>query len=74
MTENELVRILKEMYEGAPKGYQVANINLFEVKYASIISDNNFKSTDIIRASGINLSDATELSKGIKLARYGVPK
>lgn len=29
MTENELGRILKEMYENAPDGYQVANIHLF---------------------------------------------
>lgn len=28
--------------------------HLFEVKYASIILDNNFKTTDIVRASGLN--------------------
>lgn len=74
MTENELGRILKEMYENAPHGYQVANIHLFGVKYAEIIEDNDYKATEIIRASGINASYATELSKGIKLARYVVPK
>ena len=74
MTENELGRVLKEMYEGAPKGYQVANIHLFGVKYASVIGEHNYKATDIIRAAGINSSYATELSKGIKLARYVVPK
>ena len=74
MTENELGKILKEMYDNAPSGYQVANIHLFGVKYASIILNNNFKATDIIRASGINQSYATEVSKGIKLAKYVVPK
>jgi len=74
MTENELGKILKEMYENAPAGYQVANIHLFGVKYSSIILNNNFKATDIIRASGINQSYATEVSKGIKLARYVIPK
>lgn len=68
MTENELGRILKEMYDNAPQGYQVANIHLFGVKYASIILKNNIKATDIVHASGINLSYTTEVSKGIKLA------
>ncbi|MPM72637.1 hypothetical protein SDC9_119613 [bioreactor metagenome] len=74
MTENELGRILKEMYENAPEGYQVANIHLFGVKYARIILENNFKATDIIRSSGLNLSYATEVSKGIKLSRYVIPR
>lgn len=74
MTENELGRILKEMYENAPEGYQVANIHLFGVKYADIILDNNYKATDIVRASGLNQSYATEVSKGIKLSMYVMPK
>ena len=74
MTENDLGKILKEMYETAPEGYKVANIHLFGVKYASIINDNHYKTTDIIRASSINKSYATEVSKGIKLARYVMPK
>jgi len=74
ITENELGKTLKQMYDDAPRGYQVANIHLFGVKYASIILNKNYKASDIIRASGINQSYATELSKGIKLARYVVPK
>lgn len=74
MTENELGRILKEMYDNAPQGYQVANIHLFGVKYASIILENNFKATDIIRASRLNPSYATEVSKGVKLSRYVIPR
>lgn len=74
MTENELGKILKEMYENAPRGYQVANIHFFGVKYASIILGRHYKVSEIIRASGINQSYATELSKGIKLARYVVPR
>lgn len=74
MTENELGNILKEMYENAPHGYQVANIHLFGVKYASIIVDGNIKVADIIRISGIKQSYTTELSKGIKLSRYVIPK
>ena len=74
MTENELGRILKEMYDNAPKGYQVANIHFFGVKYASIILENNFRATDIVLASGLKSSYATEVSKGIKLSRYVMPK
>lgn len=74
MTENQLGRILKEMYENAPEGYQVANIHLFGVKYANIILENNYKVSDILRASGLNKSYATEVSKGIKLSMYVIPK
>lgn len=74
MTENELGRILKGMYENAPDGYQVANIHLFGVKYADVILYNNYKAADIVRASGLNQSYATEVSKGIKLSKYVVPK
>lgn len=74
MTENQLGRILKEMYDNAPDGYQVANIHLFGIKYANVILENNYKATDIIRCSGLNKSYATEVSKGIKLSRYVIPK
>lgn len=74
MTENELGKILKDMYDSAPTGYKVANIHLFGVKYSSIILKNNVKATEIIRASGLNPSYATEVSKGIKLSRYVMPK
>lgn len=74
MTENQLGQILKEMYENAPKGFKVANIHFFGVKYAKTIMDSGYSPSDIIRASGINPSYSTELSKGIKLARYVVPR
>jgi len=74
MTENELGRKLKEMYENAPKGYKVAKIHLFGVEFSDVINENNFKIAEIIRASGINESYGTEVNKGIKLARYVEPK
>jgi hypothetical protein len=73
-TINGLGEILKRMYSKAPQGYQVANIHLFGVKYAAIIQRYNYKVSDIINASGLNSSYATEVSKGIKLAKYVVPK
>lgn len=74
MSKSELGLILKNMYENAPEGYQVANIHLFGVKYATIIQEGGYKINDIIIASGINKSYATEVSKGVKLAKYVVPK
>lgn len=74
MTKNELGLILREMYDGAPQGYQVANIHLFGIKYASIIHSNNYKSTEIVSVAGLKPSYSTEVSKGIKLSRYVMPK
>lgn len=74
MTENELGAVLKKMYQYALPGEQVANIHLFGVKYAMVIQENNYKAGDIIRAAGINMSYIAELNKGIKLAKYVVPR
>jgi hypothetical protein len=74
MTVNELGRILREMYDKAPKGYLVANIHFFGVKYASEILKNNYKVADIVTASGLNQSYLTEVNKGIKLSKYVVPR
>lgn len=74
MSAHQLGQILKDMYENAPYGYQVANIHLFGVKYADIIVLNRLSVPEIVRASGIKPSFATEVSKGIKLAKYVVLK
>ncbi len=74
MTAKQLGTILREMYDKAPEGYQVANIHFFGVKYADIIRANDISASDIISESGINKSYATEVSKGIKLAKYVMPK
>lgn len=34
MTEDELGRILRGMYDDAPHGYKVAHIHLFGIQYA----------------------------------------
>jgi hypothetical protein len=74
MTEKELGRILREMYDKAPHRYQVANIHLFGVKYAPIINSNSYSIKEIVEASGLNSSYSTEVNKGIKLSKYVVPK
>ncbi|MBT2761253.1 hypothetical protein J7E85_08360 [Paenibacillus sp. ISL-20] len=74
MNVSELGRILGDMYNKAPHGDQVAKIHLFGVKYADVILRNNLSVKDIVARSGINPSYATEVSKGIKLSVYVVPK
>lgn len=74
MTKSELASILNKMYFNAPEGYQVANIHLFGVKYADIILENDYTATEIVRLASLNPSYATEVSKGIKLSEYVVPK
>lgn len=74
MTINELGKILADMYGNAPYGERVAHIHLFGIKYGDTIKAKGFKSSEIIKVSGLKDSYATEVSKGIKLSKYAVPK
>jgi len=74
MTVAQLGAILREMYQKAPHGRQVTKIHLFGIKYADVITSNNFNIKDIVNISGINLSYVTEVNKGINLSEYVVPK
>ena len=74
MTTKELGRELRKMYLNAPKGDAVAMIHLFGIKYADEISNFENAKNEIIQVSGISQSYITELSKGIKLAKYVIPK
>ena len=61
---------LYELYNKAPKNEQVAMIHLFGIKYGKLIKGNGIKISDIIEASGISSTYATELNKGVKLSNY----
>lgn len=74
MTLNELGSKLSEMYNNAPKGDSVAMIHLFGIKYAKEIKNSSYSKKDIITQSGISTSYLTELTKGVKLAEYVIPK
>jgi hypothetical protein len=74
MTLNELGIKLREMYENVPKGDSVAMIHLFGIIYAKEINNIENSKKEIIEVSGISKSYITELSKGVKLADYVVPK
>ncbi|MCL2033486.1 MAG: hypothetical protein FWG94_02010 [Oscillospiraceae bacterium] len=70
MTVYELGKELKAMYETAPNGEATLMIRLFGIKYADVINSNDYTAVEIVKASGIKDSYHTEVSKGIKLARY----
>jgi hypothetical protein len=76
MTEmlNQLSKKLSDMYHNAPNGESVAMIHLFGIMFAEDIQSNNLAVREIIKHSVLSDSYATELSKGIKLARYVKPK
>jgi len=70
LTEKQLGKILKEMYDNAAEGYENTNILLFGIEFASVMLDRNYKSTDIVKASGLHPSYSIELRKGVKLSKY----
>lgn len=74
MTLIELGTKLSEMYHNAPKGDAVAMIHLFGIKYANEIKESEYSKKDIVNQSGISASYVTELAKGVKLAKYVIPK
>lgn len=70
MDLRKLGEILEKMYAGAQKGEKVTMIHLFGIKFADLISENGYKPLEVVKAAGINASYATEVSKGINLAKY----
>ncbi|MGJ0310626.1 McrB family protein [Aliarcobacter cryaerophilus] len=66
MTEQELINILKDMYENAQNGEQVSSIHLFGIEYAEDLRNKDIKKI-AIEATG-NKSYQTEIAKGRKLA------
>lgn len=61
---------LKYMYDNAPYGEQVLMIHLFGIKFGDIIYENGYNAREIIEAAGIKESYQTEISKGMKMAKY----
>ena len=74
MTPDELARTLSEMYHDAPDGEATTMIHLFGIKYADEIRDCGAPVTEIVRLSGLRNSYSTEVYKGVRLARYVVPR
>ena len=72
MTLEEAGRKLREMYDAAPDGEQVAHIHLFGIKYADELDD--LTNMGIVRQAGMRESYHTEVAKGRKLAKYVCPR
>jgi hypothetical protein len=70
MTEFELGRKLKSMYENAPRGDQVASIHLFGIIYSDALTNERLSKREILKIAGLPDSYQTEISKGVKLAQY----
>ncbi|MFI8605078.1 hypothetical protein ACIGCP_11480 [Cellulophaga baltica] len=70
MNSKELSKKLHEMYFNAPKGELVSMIHLFGIKYAEDLMERNISIKEIVKDSGISSAYQTEISKGIKLAKY----
>ncbi len=72
MTLEEAGRKLREVYDAAPYGEQVAHIHLFGIKYADELD--GLTNMDIVRQAGMHESYYTEVAKGRKLAKYVCPR
>ena len=74
MDVNELGNILNKMYFESDKGETVSKIHLFGVKYAKQIIKSGASKKAIAIAAKIPESYGSEISKGVKLAKYVSPK
>lgn len=70
MTEYELGRKLKSMYDNAPRGDQVAYIHLFGIIYSDALTNERLSKREILKNAGLPESYQTEISKGVRLAQY----
>ena len=73
MTITSLGAKLKDRYSKAAKGEKVTMIYLFAVENAQEIIDSEVSAAAIVAEAGIKKSYATEVSKGVKLAKYVRP-
>lgn len=59
---------LRDMYNNAPDKERVTFIHLFGIKYAQEVDSMSIP--ELVKESGISKSFATEVYKGIRLAKY----
>lgn len=69
MTEQELAMRLKEMYENS-HGEKTTMIHLFGIMYAEEIKMSDTTPKEILKIANMPESYQTEISKGIRLAKY----
>lgn len=74
MDIHDLGNKLNDMYFNSAHGETVAMIHLFAIKYAAEIKATGASMKTAAKAGGIPESYGTEISKGVKLAEFVVPK
>lgn len=72
-TLKELGAILKDMYDNAESGKQVAMIYIFVFKYGEYLV-NIYKSSEIIAAAGLHASYSTEVDTAYSIYRFASKK
>ena len=70
MTEPELGRILREMYDNAPNKEKAVQVHLFGIKYAAELSKYGISKSEVVKYSGLSHNYVTEINKGVNLANY----
>lgn len=73
MNLEELGARLRQMYDSADDGESVAMIHLFGITYAAEIRSAGANATKVVHAAGLRESYATEVQKGMNLAKYVQP-
>lgn len=69
-TAETLGKILRDKYLNAKNKDKVVTIHLFGIEYWKIIVENNISVQEIISNAEMQVSYATELSKGIRIGRH----
>jgi 5-methylcytosine-specific restriction protein B len=70
MSEFTLGKILRDLYDSAQKGEQVAMIHLFSISYANEMESKRLSKKEILKAADLPQSYLTEIAKGIRLKPY----
>ncbi len=68
MNIHEAAKHLKDMYNRAPYGEKVAMIHLFGIIYADEIA--HIPKVELVQEAEMQTAYHSEVSKGIKLAKY----
>ena len=74
MNDMELAESLRGMYNNARRNEAVCQVNLFGILYAEELKNSGCTIKHIVELSGIQSGYVSEISKGMKLSRYVVPR
>ena len=70
MTDLELAEELRRMYDHAKRNDAACQVHLFGIKYAQELQACGCPLRHIVELSGISMGYLSEISKGVRLARY----